>query len=298
MMADAQTLKELEIVQARDHRPSVFGIMDRTATRRGSRFLRRLFLEPLSDASELRDRQAAIRFLRERGYVFPVGEDWIQPVDAYLDSTYATLSGTWQPRRRMEAAWISVRYRDLLRDARAGIRALRRLVPRIFRAVEPLEGPEVPAEVVRVRDEITDLLNRVGVDDLGRATGAYAVLEADSRIRGELRSDVKSLLGLLARLDAWSAMAGLLSEGYVLTEIPDDANSSCLEGESLRHPFLPRAVPNPVSLRGGETLVFLTGPNMAGKTTYLRTLGVCVYLSHPGLPVPARSFRRAGPRHR
>ena len=32
---------------------------------------------------------------------------------------------------------------------------------------------------------------------------------------------------------------------------------------------------------------FLTGPNMAGKSTYMKTLGMAVYLAHVGLPVTA-----------
>ena len=59
------------------------------------------------------------------------------------------------------------------------------------------------------------------------------------------------------------------------------------------HPFLPEATPNPVSLTGGEPLVFLTGPNMAGKTTYLRTVGLLVLLAQTGMRVPARSMRLA-----
>ena len=32
---------------------------------------------------------------------------------------------------------------------------------------------------------------------------------------------------------------------------------------------------------------FLTGPNMAGKSTYMKTLGMAVYLAHVGVPGPA-----------
>jgi DNA mismatch repair ATPase MutS len=38
-------------------------------------------------------------------------------------------------------------------------------------------------------------------------------------------------------------------------------------------------------------MLFLTGPNMAGKTTYLRSCGIALYLAHLGMGVPARSFR-------
>jgi DNA mismatch repair ATPase MutS len=40
-------------------------------------------------------------------------------------------------------------------------------------------------------------------------------------------------------------------------------------------------------------MLFLTGPNMAGKTTFLRSLGVALYLAHLGMGVPARLFRFA-----
>jgi DNA mismatch repair ATPase MutS len=63
-----------------------------------------------------------------------------------------------------------------------------------------------------------------------------------------------------------------------------------LEGEGIWHPFLPKGTRNPVSLRAGQTLVFLTGPNMAGKTTYLKAVGICIYLAQCGLPVPAERF--------
>ena len=37
---------------------------------------------------------------------------------------------------------------------------------------------------------------------------------------------------------------------------------------------------------------FLTGPNMAGKSTYMKTLGMAVYLAHVGLPVPAERHEK------
>jgi len=50
-------------------------------------------------------------------------------------------------------------------------------------------------------------------------------------------------------------------------------------------------VANPVRLGEAQHILFLTGPNMAGKTTYLRSCGVALYLAHVGMSVPAKSFR-------
>jgi len=115
------------------------------------------------------------------------------------------------------------------------------------------------------------------------------MLVVDRVLRTELRDELRRFLALLAEIDALAAAAILVREGYGLSEIVEESGP-VLEGEDIWHPFLPEGIRNPVSLRGGQTLVFLTGPNMAGKTTYLKAVGVCVYLAQCGLPVPAKRF--------
>lgn len=66
-----------------------------------------------------------------------------------------------------------------------------------------------------------------------------------------------------------------------------------LKGEEVGHPLLPagKAVSNPVDIEGKGQIWLITGSNMAGKSTYLRTLGVNVVLALCGAPVCAKSFR-------
>lgn len=63
-----------------------------------------------------------------------------------------------------------------------------------------------------------------------------------------------------------------------------------LEAEELGHPLIPDAarVTNP--LRPGGNILIISGSNMSGKTTYLRTVGVNVALARAGAPVCARSM--------
>lgn len=60
--------------------------------------------------------------------------------------------------------------------------------------------------------------------------------------------------------------------------------------EGLAHPLVEAAVANDASLGRAAHFLFLTGPNMAGKTTYMKALGLAVYLAHVGMGVSARAM--------
>lgn len=65
-----------------------------------------------------------------------------------------------------------------------------------------------------------------------------------------------------------------------------------IEGEGLGHPIIPghKLVSNPLSISGLPEYHIITGANMAGKSTYLRTVGVNLVLAMAGGPVLAGSF--------
>lgn len=57
----------------------------------------------------------------------------------------------------------------------------------------------------------------------------------------------------------------------------------------MRHVCIKNCIPNNCDLSEHRTII-LTGPNMGGKSTYIRTVGVCTYLAHIGCYVPAEDF--------
>ncbi|PYP59917.1 MAG: DNA mismatch repair protein MutS [Gemmatimonadetes bacterium] len=103
---------------------------------------------------------------------------------------------------------------------------------------------------------------------------------------------VQATASVLAGLDVWSALADVARrEGYVRPEV-NDGFTIALEGS--RHPVVERMmareafIPNDVLLDGRGRVILLTGPNMAGKSTLLRQVGLCVLLAQMGAFVPAR----------
>lgn len=104
-------------------------------------------------------------------------------------------------------------------------------------------------------------------------------------------------------IEGWLAAVGeleaLTSLSAYAFEHPDDPFPSLdegepvLEGEALGHPLLPatECVRNPVSLDGALPARIVSGSNMSGKSTYLRTVGINVVLALAGAPVRARRLR-------
>ena len=135
---------------------------------------------------------------------------------------------------------------------------------------------------------------------LGAVEKATA-LETDlfQRLRIRVAEHAKSLLQTaraLAEIDTLASLGEVASKrGYVKPEIvPEDI----LEVISGRHPVVEASaagfVPNDTDLGTGENptrVVILTGPNMAGKSTYLRQNALIVLMAQCGSFVPAKSVR-------
>ncbi len=99
----------------------------------------------------------------------------------------------------------------------------------------------------------------------------------------------------VAMLDCLTAFAVVARENKYCR--PEIAEEGALEIEEGRHPVVEaisreRFVPNDCLLDGGENrTIIITGPNMAGKSTYLRQTALIVLMAHMGCFVPAKRAR-------
>jgi hypothetical protein len=98
-------------------------------------------------------------------------------------------------------------------------------------------------------------------------------------------------------IEAVSEIEALNSLATYSYEHPDDPFPEITEGEgefygvNLGHPLLPGCVRNSVSLDSQRALLIVSGSNMSGKSTFLRTIGVNTVLALAGAPVRAQSLR-------
>jgi DNA mismatch repair ATPase MutS len=115
-------------------------------------------------------------------------------------------------------------------------------------------------------------------------------LEHWRRIRGQVLERWLSGLGELEALCAVAAQAFENPDDPFPEIVPD---GPYFEAEQLGHPLLPRArcVLNDVRLNADLRLLIVSGSNMAGKSTFLRTVGINAVLALAGAPVRARRLR-------
>lgn len=120
-------------------------------------------------------------------------------------------------------------------------------------------------------------------------------VELFNQIRGVLSDNIgalKALSGALAMLDCLTSFATVAKENnYCCPEIQDPGGVlNIVEG---RHPVVEklskeRFVPNDTLLDGETQTMVITGPNMAGKSTYMRQNALIVLMAHMGSFVPAK----------
>jgi DNA mismatch repair ATPase MutS len=288
MLIDATTLSDLEVFRSPDGGDGLFQLIDRTASEPGRKALRRRLEHPLSDPGRLRRTQDAVRFFMRHPQLLRIELGSLEGVSRYLQSRIVA-TGTLPLGRHVEYLWLALRYRDVLRELEHGVRqtvALFRHLDDMSRAIQDRDPPELIGHLAARLRAAARAVREV------RAGGAN-LLDADRAYRGALRDGIEGALAAAAELDALNAMAlATAALGWSMPELVE-SDTVLLDAEDVIHPFVAAPVPNPVRLSGDRSTIFLTGPNMAGKTTYLRSVALVVFLAQVGMGVPARRARLA-----
>lgn len=165
--------------------------------------------------------------------------------------------------------------------------AHRERVPRDYERRQTLTGAErfVTADLKEYEAKVLGAEERI-------ATREAELVDALRRRVAAAIGRVQASAAQLAQLDVWAALADVAErERYVR---PDVSARFGLELEGSRHPVVERMmaretfIPNDIVLDEAGRVILLTGPNMAGKSTLLRQVGLCVVLAQMGSFVPCR----------
>src|SRR6266404_3283832 len=191
--------------------------------------------------------------------------------------------------------------------ARTGLSSLRVRFNRVFGygiEVSHAQASRVPDQYVR-RQTLTGTERYVTPELKDYEAKVLGAEERRRRLEQELFEDVRGRVAAraapllvtaraLALLDVVAALAEVAHvRGHVRPEVDAGDALEIVEG---RHPVLEArsgepVTPNDIALDAQARIIILTGPNMAGKSVYLRQAGLIAILAQMGAWVPARSAR-------
>jgi DNA mismatch repair ATPase MutS len=292
---DAHTFKDLEIFES-DTGTCLFELCNLTRTEGGTNALRRRMERPWSNAARIRATQESLSFILARREAFdklPSLAYTTRRVERYLHDALAVVAH----ENALEFGFGVLELRlnrdlDYGRIVR-GVQIACRLVRALRVLVRQAELASPPGELAPLIEETRSLLagpkvSQVPDEEIGDR-GVWTILRIDQIFRVHERVTIVRLLQLVYEIDALVALADVTRRHeFVLPRVAE--GPLAVQAEGLVHPLVRNAVPNPVKLDQERRLLFLTGPNMAGKTTYLRAFATALFLAHLGMGVPARSF--------
>lgn len=112
------------------------------------------------------------------------------------------------------------------------------------------------------------------------------MLQFGHYLRYNFKSEAERLIDLYHQLDAYYSMAKAVQKFNLQFPVVRESREPMIQAKGLYHLLLQTPVAYDVTLNPQTNFLFLTGANMAGKSTFIKSVGCAVYLAHLGMGVP------------
>jgi DNA mismatch repair protein MutS len=295
MPLDPATLHDLDVLSTSTPRgPTLLGLVDRTRSRAGREALRQRLVAPSDSVDGILALQRAHQSLAADAASYRALFDRTDTdaAERYLNSTWQLPSARPALARLVDGLWRPRWFREFMREVGTG----RFRVLSLLRAAGELSSRLAATKAQSLQElgaKLAALLSTreaQGLLDLEGRESTAGHVAFDQLARDAARPMLLELIAHVGTLEAmWSFGVATAEHGW---SYPRPAAQ--LRTEGLSHPFLGRgAIANDLHLDHQTRVCFVTGPNMAGKSTFLKAVGIAVLLAHAGCGVPAASMEFA-----
>lgn len=274
---------------------SIFHKLNFTRTSGGKEWLRKFFTEPHTDLKRIIGTQRVIRTLMEHVQDWPtdITNGTMLVMDKFMD--YAL-----DPINERSNNFNSVLYKWLHSEDYSMVKYSVPHFADFFRGIRNivalLEGLELPSNIAIHINRITQILKHEPLQLLsetkrGEKFNVRQNLYFGYYLRNRYKNNTLELIDIFSRLDAWYSMA-VAVKTYKLS-FPEfiEQEAPLVEAKGLYHILIPKPVAYDLQMNPEHNFLFLTGANMAGKSTLIKSVGSAVFLAHIGMGVPAASMK-------
>ncbi|MBV7530934.1 DNA mismatch repair protein [Chitinophaga sp. sic0106] len=297
LMTDKQTLSDLNIF-GKQGSDGVYAIFNNTYTRGAAELLEEMFRNPLSDVAAINARSGVIRAFAAEELPFPYQVTWFDAAEQYLENTdeRSRLNDQQDSLGRKLNQLIAGdnAYKGIERGVESLIKILQTTVSFAGAIRERLKN--IPhnneltvADTLLQLEEIQPLLQESVKQKLSFAK----VAEYDKILRFRQRDVMKQLLHQLYLADVYLSVAKVAVTRKFTFPVALEKTLQQVTLEDFYHPALTSPVVNSIKISLSDNVIFLTGANMAGKSTFMKALGIAMFLGQMGFPVPASKMEFA-----
>ena len=290
MQVDKTTLQDISIFHT-DETQSVFYYLNRTKTNGGREHLRRILSNPLNSIAAIEDVQKTIKQLLEVHHLLPatITNGTIMVIESFFET--ATDSYPTHPNALNSLTYKIISAADFSITKYSTthfVGFIKDLVQ-----IESILSNKNDSKLIQSWCELINtlikrpLLQTVLQWPRDKKMSNTEILWLGAYLKQHFKQQTLKLIDLCNRLDAYISMA-MVSKEHSLTFPRFNASPEPLiRAKGLYHLLLKVPICYDIILDKTTNFMFLTGANMAGKSTFIKSVGTSIYLAHIGMGVPA-----------
>lgn len=294
MQIDKRTIQDLSIFEREEHF-SIFHFLDNTKTTGGREWLYGYFSRPHQKLEEIQEVQIFLQKLLSVSSHWPetISNGTIMVVEKFYQSgisglpEYPTMLNAFSFKIFNNADYCIVKY-----SVKYFIQLIRGM-HEICALLRSNDNPPVLQKLLNqvelhLKSPIASEINNLQSDE---KISRVRILYFANYFLRQYKFETHGLIALYHQFDGYMSMAiaGEKNQFSFPEFIENDV--PYFEAVALYHPLLQTPVSYPIKISAGKNFLFLTGANMAGKSTFIKVVGVAAFLAHLGMAVPAASLR-------
>jgi DNA mismatch repair ATPase MutS len=257
----------------------------------GRKLMDSMFQFPLTSADEINKRSGIFRYFAAQSVTFPFSADEFGLMENYLGSgaggNILSIGLDVLSKKALQVVAQDKTYEELNDEVCRTIALLGRL------EVLANHLPDIQDSPYRDQlEQIRNIFNHPRLGWLERAQGVSELplsklIKYDYQLRSIMHEHLQELLTMIYYLDVYIAVSRVGKQrGYTYANaVPKGHNNLTIN--NFYHPAVDNAIGNTLSLHADSNVISLTGANMAGKSTLMKSFGISIYLAHMGFPVAA-----------
>lgn len=289
---DNQTYIDLNLT-GRYKTNSIFSLFNQTLTKGGSNIMEKAFSEPFTTAEEVNAARDTFIAFGKLKNILQIEQKDVEEVDEYMgvsspSSLILSLISTY--RLKLAAMVLSD---NTFESSIDGIKKVQNFLNNISNFVFEVKTVLPVGRLLDKVNVVVDFLNEERIQsflkDAIAHMGYMKIADYNMLLRSTQRKNLTLTIRLIEELDFYLTVAKV-GKKHAYTYANAISGDMTFNIKNMRHPCVPGAVGNDVIMTHSTNLMFLTGANMAGKSTLMKSFGISLYLAQLGFPLAADSM--------